>query len=288
MPTLYVVATPIGNLSDMSPRAVETLKTCGLIAAEDTRVTMKLLNHFSIQVPITSYHQHNEKGKAGYLLDRMEDEGIDVALVTDAGTPAISDPGYILVEEAWVRGYRVVPVPGSSAAIAALSICGFDTAEFTFYGFLPRQKKALEEKLRQIAQGQSIAVVYESPHRVKELLASLTALYPKIPVVACCDLTKLYELTLRGTAEEVLAALHGNPKAEKGEYCLVMNFREVAFEEKAAVSVGLEARLFDQLLEGHSLKAAMATLIAEGQRKNAVYDASLRLKSFLSANREEE
>ena len=138
MSTLYVVATPIGNLQDMTPRALETLRGCALIAAEDTRVTRKLLTHFDIRVPLVSCHRHNEARRSDEIIARMLEEGIDVALTCDAGTPAVSDPGYALVDAAWGAGIRVVPICGPSALTAALSASGFDAREFAFYGFLPR------------------------------------------------------------------------------------------------------------------------------------------------------
>ncbi|MBR6570430.1 MAG: rRNA small subunit methyltransferase 1, partial [Clostridia bacterium] len=143
MPTLYVVATPIGNLGDMTPRAIETLKTVSLIAAEDTRVTQKLLSAFDIHTPLTSCHEHNERSKAAQIVERMLAENIDVAVTTDAGTPCISDPGSILTAEAIKAGIEVLAVPGPTAMASALSVSGFDMTEFTFFGFLPRQKNEL-------------------------------------------------------------------------------------------------------------------------------------------------
>lgn len=141
MPRLYVVATPIGNLSDISPRALETLKNCALIAAEDTRVTRALLNHFGIDTPCVSNHQHNEENRAAPLIERMLAEDIDVAVVTDAGTPCISDPGNVLVHEAAQAGIEVLAVPGATAMASALSVSGFDTREFAFYGFCPARRR---------------------------------------------------------------------------------------------------------------------------------------------------
>ena len=149
---LYVVATPIGNLGDMSPRAVEVLKSVALIAAEDTRMTMKLTQRFGIETPLTSCHRHNEQGKAEGIVRRMLEEGIDVAVVTDAGTPAISDPGTILVRQVAEAGIEVVAVPGPSAMAAAMSVSGIDVTEFTFLGFLPREKKDLQAALRSARQ----------------------------------------------------------------------------------------------------------------------------------------
>ena len=284
-PTLYVVGTPIGNLSDMTPRAIETLKSVALIAAEDTRVTRKLTNCFGIDTPLTSCHQHNEDGKGAMLADRMLAENIDMALTTDAGTPCISDPGYGLVRACVERGINVVAIPGCCAAISALSVSGMDTREFAFYGFLPREKKELREKLMQLARGVSVAVVHESPFRVIDLLENLTAVLPDTRVSASCDLTKLHELTVRGTAGEVLAALQANPKAEKGEYCLVLDFSKVVLPEETApvnAEISLEARLTDLMLGGLDLRGAQESLMGAGEKKNAVKAAALRLKKLFA------
>ena len=286
MPTLYVVATPIGNLQDMSPRAIETLRSVGLIAAEDTRVTMKLLQVFDIHTPLTSCHQHNEEGKGAWLADKMLAEQIDVALTTDAGTPCISDPGYGLVKACVERGIEVLAIPGCCAAVSALSVSGFDTREFAFWGFLPREKKALKEKLLDIAKGPAVGVVHESPFRVVELVEVIAATLPGAKVSASCDLTKLHEKTIRGTAEEVLALLKANPKAEKGEYCLVLDFHDVVLpEEKApAADVSLEARLVEYMLEGLSLRDAQSELVDSGEKKNAVKAAALRVKRLMEGD----
>ena len=289
MPTLYVVATPIGNLSDLSPRAVDTLRQVALIAAEDTRVTMKLLSAYDIHTPLTSCHQHNEATKGAAIADRMLAEGIDVAMTTDAGTPCVSDPGEGLVSAAIARGIEVIPVPGCCAAVAALSVSGFDTREFAFYGFLPREKKELRGKLLAIARQAPVAVVHESPFRVIELMEAVAETLPQARVSASCDLTKLHEKTLRGTAAEVLAALRANPKAEKGEYCLVLDFHGVTLPEEKAPPAGgsLEARLTDLMLAGLDLRGAQAALVEAGEKKNAVKAAALRLKRLLTGEEEE-
>lgn len=283
MPTLYVVGTPIGNLGDMTPRAVEVLRSVALIAAEDTRVTRKLTNHFGIDTPLTSCHQHNEADKGEALAQRMLEEGIDLALTTDAGTPCISDPGYGLVQAAVKRGIPVVAVPGCCAAVCALSISGMDTREFAFYGFLPREKKALREKLLAMAAGVPVAVVHESPFRVIELMETVAETLPGTMASVSCDLTKLHELTLRGSAAEVLAALRTNPKTEKGEYCLVLDFHgvELPSAPAPAAEVSLEARLVEAMLQGNELRQAQAVLVEAGEKKNAVKAASLRLKKLL-------
>lgn len=283
MPTLYVVGTPIGNLGDMTPRAVEVLRSVALIAAEDTRVTRKLTNHFGIDTPLTSCHQHNEADKGEALAERMLEEGIDLALTTDAGTPCISDPGYGLVRAAVKRGIPVVAIPGCCAAVCALSISGMDTREFAFYGFLPREKKALREKLLAMAAGVPVAVVHESPFRVIELMETVAETLPGTMASVSCDLTKLHELTLRGSAAEVLAALRANPKTEKGEYCLVLDFHgvELPSAPAPAAEVSLEARLVEAMLQGNELRQAQAVLVEAGEKKNAVKAAALRLKKLL-------
>ena len=284
MPTLYVVATPIGNLGDMSPRAIATLQNVALIAAEDPRVTQKLLSAFDIHTPLTSCHEHNQRQKARQIVERMLAENIDVAVTTDAGTPCISDPGCVLVAEAVAAGIEAVAVPGPTAMASALSVSGMEISEFTFFGFLPRQKNELKEKLLDMARRSKLAVVHESPHRVKDLLAAVAEVLPHTQVSASCDLTKKYEKTLRGGVGEVLRQTEENPKAEKGEYCLVFAWdeRDIPAPAEAACPLSLEAQLFDGLMRGLTLRDAMAELLARGERKNAVYAASLRVKEKLA------
>ena len=282
MSNLYVVATPIGNLSDMSPHAVETLKSVSLIAAEDTRVTKKLTNHFGIETPLISCHQHNEKGRAPEIVERMLKESIDVAVVTDAGTPAISDPGTELVKAAAEAGIPVIAVAGPTAFAAAVSVSGFDFSSFTFYGFLPRGNTELKEKLLEIGRKSEGAVFHESPHRIKTLVSAIAETLPGAVLSVSCDLTKLHELTLRGNPEEILTALEADEKSEKGEYCVVADLRNVTLpEEKPVVQASLEARIFDLVLNGASLRAAVEALVEQGEKKNAVKAASLRVKDWL-------
>ncbi|MBQ7655856.1 MAG: 16S rRNA (cytidine(1402)-2'-O)-methyltransferase [Clostridia bacterium] len=282
MSTLYVVATPIGNLGDMSPHAVETLKSVSLIAAEDTRVTKKLTNHFGIDTPLVSCHQHNEKGRAPEIVQRMLAEDIDVAVVTDAGTPAISDPGTELVRAAADAGIPVIAVAGPTAFAAAVSVSGFDFSSFTFYGFLPRGNTELKEKLLDIGRKSEGAIFHESPHRVKTLVAAIADTLPGAMLSVSCDLTKLHELTLRGTPESILSALEANEKSEKGEYCVVADLRGVKLpEEKPTVQASLEARIFDLVLNGASLRDAIDALTEQGEKKNAVKAAALRVKEWV-------
>lgn len=281
MAKLYVVATPIGNLQDWSPRAAETLREADLIAAEDTRVTGKLCQVHGIRTPLTSCHQHNEDSKGEYLAEKMLAEDLTVALTTDAGTPCVSDPGYALVKACVERGIEVQPVPGCCAAIAALSVSGFDTREFAFFGFLPREKKDLREKLREIAERAVIAVVHESPFRVTELTEAILEELPEAELSVSCDLTKLHEKTLRGTPEQVLRELKENPKTKKGEYCLVLDLHRVPRPEKKQenAEISLEARLIEAMVrEGLSLRDAQNELAMNGEKKNAVKQAALNLK----------
>ena len=279
---LYIVATPIGNLGDMSPRAVDTLKSVDLIAAEDTRHTIKLLNHFQIHTPLTSLHEHNEPAKGQLLVNRMLEEGINMALVTDAGTPAVSDPGAVFVQLAARSGIEVLAVPGPSAAIAALSVSGFDRQSFTFCGFLSRKASELLEQLRHMAGKDEIAILHESPMRIKKLMEAVIEALGDVAVSLSCDITKLHELTLRGSASQVLQALNSNDKAEKGEYVLVLDlFGLEGVKEAAREELALEARLLHWLLEGDDMRSACARLTLAGERKNAVYAASLKLKDMM-------
>jgi 16S rRNA (cytidine1402-2'-O)-methyltransferase len=278
---LYVVATPIGNLGDMSQRAVDVLKEVDLIAAEDTRVTMKLLNHFDIRTPLTSLHAFNEETKGAALVRRMVEEGISVALVTDAGTPAVSDPGSLLIAEAIKQGIPVSPVPGASAAIAAVSVCGFTNKEFTFIGFLERSKKAQKERLEALRGHAQTVVLYESPFRALETLENISEVYPNIQVVACRDLTKKFEEYVRGTPDSVHMQLQNNPNHTKGEYVLVLDLsKEKEIEQESDNdNLSLEAQLIDRMVkEEETLREAMDALVKQGGNRNMLYQAQLTLK----------
>lgn len=276
-PTLYVAATPIGNLSEASPRLKELLGSCDLVLCEDTRVTHKLFAAFDIPVKrLVSCHQYNERQKAGVLVAQMAEQGLSACLVTDAGTPCISDPGFAVVNAAWERGLAVRAVSGPCAAAAALSISGFETPNYGFFGFLPRERKARTEALRRLrACGLAIAVLYESPFRVKDLLAELAQALPGLRLSLSCDLTKLYECTLRGEPQALLEILEQNPNAEKGEYALVLDLSRVSPPPPPPRPTA-RALLLDLLLGGLPLREAMARVSAmEGYSRNEVYRASL-------------
>lgn len=286
MAVLYVVATPIGNLGDLSSRAEETLRDAGLIIAEDTRVTMKLCQVFGLHAPMVSCHRHNEGGKASGLAQKILGEDLTAALVTDAGTPCISDPGCEVVRECAELGIPVIPIPGCCAGIAALSVSGYDAREFAFYGFLPREKKDLKEKLEQIARGVKVAVLHESPFRITDLTEAVAEVLPGALMTVCCDLTKLHEKTLRGTPEAVLNELKSNDKTEKGEYCVVLDLHGVSLPdpEQAAAEWPMEAKLTEEMKQGLTLREARDALIARGEKKNAVKQAALILKQLFREN----
>jgi 16S rRNA (cytidine1402-2'-O)-methyltransferase len=211
---LYVVATPIGNLEDMTLRALRVLKEADLIAAEDTRHTRRLLNHYGIRTPLTSYHEHNETEKARSLVKRLC-AGNTVALVSDAGTPAISDPGYDLVRVAVEAGVPVVPVPGPSALTAVLSAGGLPTDRFVFEGFLPARKGERRERLTSLREEGRTLVFYEAPHRLKEALADLAEIFGPRDIVLARELTKVHEEFMRGPIDEVISRLaHQEPRGE--------------------------------------------------------------------------
>jgi len=213
--TLYVVATPIGNLSDMTYRAIETLKNVDLVACEDTRESLKLLNHYNIKKSLISFHAHSKISRIGEIVAALL-EGKNVALVTDAGTPGISDPGGILVGEARKAGIKVEVIPGPSALTAALSVSGFETKEFVFYGFLPL-KKGRHSALTGLKNETKTAVIYESPFRIKKLLNELLEYLGDREVFVARELTKKFEETYSGTLSEVIQEV-----TEKGEFVVIL------------------------------------------------------------------
>lgn len=216
---LYVVPTPIGNLEDITFRALNILKQVSIIAAEDTRNTKKLLNHFDINVPLMSYHEHNKISREDQLLNKLDD-GESIALVSDAGMPAISDPGYEIVRAAIDRGLKVVTLPGANAALCALVGSGLLANEFYFYGFLPRKKKEKVKELNRLKNYTATLLFYESPYRVKETLQVMKEVFGERKVVAARELTKRFEEYTRGTFAELMDWFEKNEP--KGEFCLVV------------------------------------------------------------------
>jgi 16S rRNA (cytidine1402-2'-O)-methyltransferase len=221
MTTLYVMATPIGNLKDITFRAIEILRTVDLILCEDTRVTSKLLTRYEIKKPLLSYHQHSKLQRINEIADQLT-TGKNLALLTDAGTPGISDPGNKLISEVLKKteGVRIVPIPGPSAVTTALSVSGLKSDEFLFLGFLPR-KKDRARVLQEIAENSRATLFYESTHRIIKTLEQLESLIPERQVVLARELTKLHETIYRGTAVEVLEQLKNSP--QKGEFVVIIN-----------------------------------------------------------------
>jgi len=279
MPKLYVVATPIGNLNDLTSRMRDALECADLIAAEDTRVTMKLLNHWDLKKPMISCHRHNEEDKAPHIVERMLAEDLTVALTCDAGTPGISDPGHLLVRACWENGIPVEPVSGPSAVVTALSASGFDAKEFAFYGFLPREKKFLREKLDSIRKaGVPVFVLYESPHRVVDLVEQLAEVWPECMLCVCSDLTKRYERIYRGTAPAVLAELRANPNVDKGEYCMAVDISMLPpLEEKESPQIDATLFILSRILEGDDLREAADAAKEAGYPRNDIYKAKLKV-----------
>jgi 16S rRNA (cytidine1402-2'-O)-methyltransferase len=218
--TLYIVATPIGNLEDITVRALRVLKEAGLIACEDTRQTRKLLEHYGISTPAISYHEHNEAERARDLVEKML-AGIDIALVSDAGTPLISDPGYRIVRAAVEASVPVVPIPGASAILGALSAAGLPTDSFRFGGFLPPKSTQRRKMLEELRGEPATLVFYEAPHRILEALEDVTAVMGNRQVVVARELTKMHEEFHRGTAGEVRTQLAARPSI-KGEMTLLI------------------------------------------------------------------
>ena len=209
---IYLIATPIGNLEDITYRAVKILNEVDIIAAEDTRHSLKLLNHLEISKPMISYHRHNEDTKTEVLLNLLK-EGKNIGLITDAGTPGISDPGEEIVKEAIKNNIEVIPIPGACALINALITSGLNTKEFSFYGFLPLDKKLRKEKMDDIKKQNKTIIFYEAPHRLEKTLKELKEIFGNINIVVAKELTKIHETFYRGTIEEVLEKM-GEIKGE--------------------------------------------------------------------------
>ena len=224
--TLYIVATPIGNLEDITLRARRILRECDCIACEDTRQTRKLLEHLNISKPLVSYYEHNETGRAAELVEKLAGGGSG-ALVSDAGTPLVSDPGYRLVHAAIAAGIRVVPIPGPSAAVGALSAAGLPTNAFRFCGFLPPRSSQRRKMLEHLKQETCTLVFYETPHRILETLEEIEAVMGSRPAVVARELTKIHEEFLRGTAAQIRATLAGRASV-KGEITLLIGKAEAA------------------------------------------------------------
>lgn len=274
--TLYVVATPMGNLKDFTFRAVEVLQQVDKIAAEDTRHSAPLLKHFGINKPVLSMHEFNERERLSIVIDYLE-AGESVALISDAGTPLISDPGYHLVREAKSRGLSVVPVPGACALIAALCASGLPTDKFTFEGFLPAKNEARNNRLQQLMHEQRTMIFYEAPHRLLASLESMVSVFggERLGVVAR-ELTKVYESILTESLSDLVAYYQAHENQQRGECVILVEGIE---EEQSESKEVIPEKVLDILLEELPVKqaAALASKIT-GERKNILYNLALEKK----------
>ncbi len=274
--TLYLCATPIGNLEDMTFRVIRTLKEVDLIAAEDTRNSIKLLNHFEIQTPMTSYHEYNKYEKGRKLVEKLQD-GMNIALITDAGTPGISDPGEELVKMCYEAGISVTSLPGAAACITALTLSGLSTRRFAFEAFLPTDKKKKELVLQEIERETRTIIMYEAPHRLLKTLKMLSErLGKERRITVCRELTKRHETAFATTLEEACA--YYNEQTPKGECVLVIEGRsreQIAQEEKAQwEEMSIEEHMEHYLSQGIDKKEAMKKVAKDrGVSKRDIYNA---------------
>ena len=274
--TLYLCATPIGNLEDMTFRVIRTLKEVDLIAAEDTRNSIKLLNHFEIQTPMTSYHEYNKYEKGRKLVEKLQD-GMNIALITDAGTPGISDPGEELVKMCYEAGILVTSLPGAAACITALTLSGLSTRRFAFEAFLPTDKKEKELVLQEIERETRTIIMYEAPHRLLKTLKMLSErLGKERRITVCRELTKRHETAFATTLEEACA--YYNEQPPKGECVLVIEGRsreQIAQEEKAQwEEMSIEEHMEHYLSQGIDKKEAMKKVAKDrGVSKRDIYNA---------------
>ena len=275
--TLYIVATPIGNLEDITLRALRILKEVGLIAAEDTRHSRKLLSHYGISRPLTSYFDHNKEFKGNYLLEKLT-EGVSVALISDAGTPCISDPGYQLVRDAVAAGITVVPIPGPSAAITAIAASGLPTDRFAFEGFLPNRQGKRRERLASLRDERSVLIFYESPNRLVATLEDMAEILGDREAVVARELTKLYEEFVRGSL--TFLAERFRERKVRGEVVVIV---APATEQQEREGSSVSSLLQNLLTSGDiSLKDAVKRVALEtGAPRGEVYDEALRVKAGL-------
>ena len=273
--TLYLCATPIGNLEDMTFRVIKTLKEVDLIAAEDTRNTIKLLNHFEIKTPMTSYHEYNKIDKAKYLVEKMLN-GTNIALVTDAGTPGISDPGEEIVKQAYQAGITVTSLPGACACITALTLSGLSTRRFSFEAFLPTDKKERKFILDSLKTETRTTIIYEAPHHLKSKLAELYSYIGNRKITLCRELTKLHETIQQMTLESAME--YYNTTAPKGEYVMVIEgishrqLEEQSIQEWEKITIQEHMDIY--LTQGMDKKSAMKQVAADrGIPKREVYNS---------------
>ncbi len=272
---IYLVATPIGNLSDISIRAIETLKNADIIACEDTRNTIRLLNHFEIKGHLTSYHEYNKIDKAYELCEKVK-EGKNIAFVSDAGMPAISDPGYELVDIAYKEGLEVTVVPGASAVVSALAISGVSSRRFAFEGFLPADKNDKKEILTELSQESRTLILYEAPHRLLKTLKELFEYMGNRNIAIVREITKLHEEVLRGKLADIIADYESEKIAIRGEYVLVIEGKSLLEKreerQKSFEEISIREHYEKYIAEGMDKKEAMKAVAKDrGIQKRDVY-----------------
>lgn len=276
--TLYVVATPIGNLDDLSPRAARTLASVDLVAAEDTRHSGRLLSHLGIQKRMVALHDHNEKDRAAGILTELQ-AGRDVALISDAGTPLISDPGYVLVREARAAGHRVSPIPGPCALVAALSVAGLPTDRFLYVGFLPAKRSGRRASLEVLSSEVATLVFYESPHRIMESVRDIAdVLGSDREIVLGREITKTFETFYSGSVADVLAELERDPHGNRGEFVVMVRGAAAQAGSEAAATMDVDRMLRVLLAELPVKKVAKMASELTGLSKNELYQRALALK----------
>lgn len=282
MGNLYVVATPIGNLSDMTERAIKTLKEVDYILCEDTRNSIKLLNYFNIKNRLIAYHKFNEQEKVENTIKDLK-EGKNIAVISDAGTPCVSDPGEIIVKHARENSIPVIGIGGISAAITALSISGLDTSCFTFYGFFPRETKEQKSILNEIKESNiKTYIFYESPKRIIKTLEILEKDLPNLKISVSKELTKLHEKNFYGDISKVINDLKNDDKTTSGEYTFIIEKEEKLKKQEQTTSI--EAQLIDIIIKNNvTIKEAVEILNKEKKElsKKDIYNASLNLKTIL-------
>ena len=265
---LFVVATPIGHLDDISKRAIQTLHDADLILAEDTRHSKKLLDHYEIKTPLQAYHEHNEATLTPKIIEQLQ-AGKNIALISDAGTPLISDPGFNLVREAAKHNLTVSPLPGACAAIAALSVSGLPTDKFLFAGFLPAKSKGRIDKLNALKQTDATLVLYESTHRIEAALTDIATVFGETPVVLAKEISKQFERVFHGTAQEILTTLAQDPKLTQGEFVVII--APYCGEQSSVVSISPDALLTQLAKHLPKSKAAEVTAKLTGLKKRDLY-----------------
>jgi 16S rRNA (cytidine1402-2'-O)-methyltransferase len=279
MPVLYVVATPIGNLEDITLRALRVLREVKLIAAEDTRKTRRLLNAYDIKTPMTSYYEHNKLTKLDYILEYLR-EG-DVALVSEAGMPGISDPGYELIAAAGRHNIPVVPIPGPSAITTALAVSGLPTDRFIYIGFLPNKTGARREALKSVVGEPATIIILEAPHRLATALADILLVLGDRRITVCRELTKIYEEVFRGTISEAAKHFTG----PRGEFTLIIEGQVT--KDKPQLTDAIERQLQQMYMAGATVKKAVAAVSSEtGLKKRELYQTWLRLDKVWEREKE--